>query len=152
MRKFVFWNHLFCKTRTAYVYKISYARLYVQDFATGKNFSFNQCHNKEFCIFLGESLFIKVIKNQLFPYICFIIAWYKHERGWENSQLLWLRLGFAYKLSWILPIPLVFISGYVFRLLVASSFAKEVTDFSNKSSRHVSLVICAYWSPYEIWN
>ena len=53
---------------------IKYARLREQDFAPCKNFSFNQCHNKEFCIFLGESLFIKVIKNQLFPYICFIIA------------------------------------------------------------------------------
>ena len=38
----------------------------------------------------------------------------------------------------------VYIRLIVFRLLVASSFAKEVTDFSNKSSRHVSLVICAY--------
>ena len=28
---------------------ITYARLRVQDFATCNNFSFNQCHNKEFC-------------------------------------------------------------------------------------------------------
>ena len=28
---------------------IKYARLREQDFATCKNFSFNQCHNKEFC-------------------------------------------------------------------------------------------------------
>ena len=30
------------------------ARFCVQDFATGKNFSFNQCHNKEFCDFSWE--------------------------------------------------------------------------------------------------
>ena len=27
----------------------------VQDFVTGKNFSFYQCHNKEFCEFFLES-------------------------------------------------------------------------------------------------
>ena len=45
------------------------ARLYVQDFATGKNFSFNQCHNKEFCVFSRDSnllIFIKAIEN-FFP-------------------------------------------------------------------------------------
>ena len=34
------------------------ASLRVHDFATGKNFSFNQCHNKEFWVFLR-----KVIEN-----------------------------------------------------------------------------------------
>ena len=34
------------------------ARVRVQDFATGKNFSFNQCHNEEFCVFSRESYFI----------------------------------------------------------------------------------------------
>ena len=35
---------------------ITYARLRVQDFATCKNFAFNQCHNKEFCnLSLGSS-------------------------------------------------------------------------------------------------
>ena len=29
-------------------------RLRVQDFVTGKNFSFNQGHNREFCVFLGK--------------------------------------------------------------------------------------------------
>ena len=38
----------------------------VQDFATGKNFSFNQCHNKEFCVFSQESYFIKA-KENFFP-------------------------------------------------------------------------------------
>ena len=33
------------------------ARVRVQDFATGKNFSFNQCHNEEFCVFSRESYF-----------------------------------------------------------------------------------------------
>ena len=39
------------------------ARLRVQDFATGKNFSFNHCHNKEFCIFSRKSYFLKAIEN-----------------------------------------------------------------------------------------
>ena len=42
------------------------ARLRVQDFASGKNFSFNQCHNKEFCVVSRESYFIKAIEN-FFP-------------------------------------------------------------------------------------
>ena len=42
------------------------ARLRVQDFATGKNFSFNQCHNKEFYVFSQESYVIKAIEN-FFP-------------------------------------------------------------------------------------
>ena len=33
---------------------ITRASLRVQDFATGKNFSFNQCHNKGCCVFLGK--------------------------------------------------------------------------------------------------
>ena len=33
---------------------IKRARLCVRDFATGKNFCFNQCHNKGFEIFLGK--------------------------------------------------------------------------------------------------
>ena len=39
------------------------ARLCVQDFATGKNFSFNQCHNKEFCVFSRESYFIFTLEG-----------------------------------------------------------------------------------------
>ena len=38
----------------------------VQDFVTGNNFSFNQCHNKEFCVFSQESYFIKA-KENFFP-------------------------------------------------------------------------------------
>ena len=53
-------KHFFCKTKTDYAYK-----LHVQDFVTGKKFSFNQCF-KEFCFFSGESYFIKVIEN-FFP-------------------------------------------------------------------------------------
>ena len=45
---------------------ITRARLRIQDFATGKNFSFNHCHNKEFGVFSWESYFIKAIENS-FP-------------------------------------------------------------------------------------
>ena len=45
---------------------ITRERLRVQDFATGKNFCFNQCHNKEFFVFSQESYFLKVIEN-FFP-------------------------------------------------------------------------------------
>ena len=45
-----FGKHLFCKTKTDYVYKLR-----VQDFATGKNFSLNQCSKQESCaFFLGK--------------------------------------------------------------------------------------------------
>ena len=62
-QKSVFWNwkHLFAKQEL-----ITRARLRVQDFATGKNFSFNHFHNKEFCVFSQESYFIKAIEN-FFP-------------------------------------------------------------------------------------
>ena len=42
---------------------ITRARLRVQDFATGKNFSFNQCRYKEFCVFFRESHVIKATEN-----------------------------------------------------------------------------------------
>ena len=42
------------------------ARLRGQGFATGKNFSFNQCRNKEFWVFSRESYFTKAIEN-FFP-------------------------------------------------------------------------------------
>ena len=35
---------------------ITRARLRGQDFATGKNFSFNQCHTKSFAFFLGKCI------------------------------------------------------------------------------------------------
>ena len=70
--------------------------LRVQDFATGKNFSLNQRHNKQFCVFPRESYFIKAIENF---FSCVSMAWYKHSRGWENSRQLCkpprLGLGFA---------------------------------------------------------
>ena len=56
-----FGKHLFAKQEL-----ITRARLRVQDFATGKNFSFNQCHNKEFDVFSQEIYFIKAIAN-FFP-------------------------------------------------------------------------------------
>ena len=52
----------FGKTKTDYAYKLR-----VQDFATGKNFSFNQCFKqRSFAFFSGESYFIKAIEN-FFP-------------------------------------------------------------------------------------
>ena len=45
---------------------ITRARLRGQDFATGKNFSFNQCHTKSFAFFSRENYFIKAIEN-FFP-------------------------------------------------------------------------------------
>ena len=59
----VFWKASFCKTKY---------------FATRKNFSFNQCHNKEFCVFSREIYFYKS-NRRLFSCVC--IAWYKHSRG-----------------------------------------------------------------------
>ena len=45
-----FAKHLFAKQEL-----ITHARLRGQDFATGKNFSFNQCHTKSFAFFfLGK--------------------------------------------------------------------------------------------------
>ena len=44
-----FEKHLFAKQEL-----ITRARLRGQDFATGKNFSFNQCHTKSFAFFLGK--------------------------------------------------------------------------------------------------
>ena len=64
---------------------ITCASLRVQDFAIGKNFSFNQCHYKEFCVFSRESYFRKATEN-FFSRVC--VAWYKHLRGWENSEQL----------------------------------------------------------------
>ena len=53
------WKASFCKQTL-----ITRARLRVQDFGTGKNFCFNQCHNKEFLsFFLGKVIFIKAIEN-----------------------------------------------------------------------------------------
>ena len=60
------------------------ARLRGQDFATGKNFSFNRCHTKSFAFCFGK-LFYKS-NRKLFSCVC--IAWYKHSRRWENSRLL----------------------------------------------------------------
>ena len=60
-KKTYFAKHLFAKQEL-----ITRARLCGQDFATGKNFSFNQCHTKSFAFFSRESYFIKAIEN-FFP-------------------------------------------------------------------------------------
>ena len=75
-----FGKHLFAKQEL-----ITRARLRVQDFGSGKNFCFNQYHNKEFLSFFSVKLFCKSNRKLL---SCVCIAWYKHLRGWENSQQL----------------------------------------------------------------
>ena len=54
-------KHLFAKQEL-----ITRARLRGQDFATGRNFFFNQCYTKSFAFFSWESYFIKAIEN-FFP-------------------------------------------------------------------------------------
>ena len=51
---------------------ITRARLRVHDFTTGENFSFNQRHNKEFCVFVSRKLIYKT-NRKLFSCIC--TAW-----------------------------------------------------------------------------
>ena len=75
-----FGKHLFCKTKTDYAYKLR-----VQDFATGKNFSFYQCSKQERFAFFSGKLFYKS-NRKLFSCVC--ISWYKNSRGWENSRKL----------------------------------------------------------------
>ena len=76
-----FGKHLFfCNSKTDYAYKLR-----VQDFATGKNFSFNQWLNKRVLLFFSRKLFYKS-NRKLSSCVC--IAWYKHSRGWENSRQL----------------------------------------------------------------
>ena len=53
-----FTKYLFAKQEL-----ITRARPRGQDFATGKNFSFNECHTKSFAFFSWESYFIKAIEN-----------------------------------------------------------------------------------------
>ena len=53
-----FVKHLFAKQEL-----ITRARLRGQDFATGKNFPFNQGHTECFTFFSRESYFIKAIEN-----------------------------------------------------------------------------------------
>ena len=83
--------HLFCETKTDYAYKLR-----VQDVATGKNASFNQCSKQEsFAFFSWESYFIKAVGN-FFPVFAYPDI---NTRGagrildsYANSRL---RIGFA---------------------------------------------------------
>ena len=73
-----FGKHLFAKQR------LITCKLRVEGFATGRNFSFNQCLQQEsFCFFSRKNYFIKAKEN------CVCISWCKHSRGWENSRQLW---------------------------------------------------------------
>ena len=56
-----FAKHLFAKQEP-----ITRVSFHGQDFATGENFSFNQCHTKSFAFFSRESYLIKAIEN-FFP-------------------------------------------------------------------------------------
>ena len=62
-----FGKHLLCKTRTDYAYKFR-----VQDFVTGKNFSFNQRSEQESFAFSSWKLFYKS-NSKLFSCLC--ISW-----------------------------------------------------------------------------
>ena len=84
-----FGEHFFAKQEL-----ITRARLRVQDFGTGKNFCFNQCHNKEFWFFFSVKLFYESNRKR---FSCVCIAWYKHSRGWENSR----QLCKPWTLSWV---------------------------------------------------
>ena len=58
-----FGRHLFCKTKTNYVYKLR-----VQDFATGNNLSFNwSAVNKRVLLFFSGKLFYKSNVENFFP-------------------------------------------------------------------------------------
>ena len=120
----VFRKAFFCKTKTDYAFKLR-----VQDFATGQNFSFNQCpKQKSFAFFLGKVI-LKPTDN-FFPVFAYP---YVNTGGvgrmlhsYANPRL---RLGFA-QLSRILLTPLEFISGYantenVFYCLVRRHPRKE---------------------------
>ena len=55
----VFWKASFWKTKTDYAHKLR-----VQDFANGKNFSFNQCSKQ--CFFFWGKLFYKSNRKRFF--------------------------------------------------------------------------------------
>ena len=73
-KKTVFWKASFLQNKDCFVYKTS-----------RKNLSINQCSKQESFTFFSGKLFYKS-KRKLFSYVC--ISWYKHSRGWENSQQL----------------------------------------------------------------
>ena len=75
-----FLKHLFLQTKNWWREQA----VRVHDLATGKNLSFNQCHNKQFEFFLGKVNL--QMQEKTFFRIC--IAWYKYWRGWENSRQL----------------------------------------------------------------
>ena len=72
--KSIFWKASFLKNNNWLC-----SRLHVQDFVTGENFSFNQFHNKDFCVFFFSGKLIYKSKRK--PFSCICIAWYKHSRG-----------------------------------------------------------------------
>ena len=85
-----FGKHLFAKQEL-----IMRARLRGQDFATGKNFSFNQCHTKSFAFFSGESYFIKAMENFLPVFVQPDINTRGMGRILDSYANPRLRLGFA---------------------------------------------------------
>ena len=61
-----FAKHLFAKQEP-----ITRVRLRGQDFATGENFSFNQCHTKSFAFFFSGKLF-NTSNRKLFSCVCIV--------------------------------------------------------------------------------
>ena len=86
-----FGKHLFCKTNTDYAFNLR-----VQDFATGKNFSFNQSpKQKIFAFFSRESYFIKSIETSFSVLAYPDINTRGVGRILHSYKITRLRLGFA---------------------------------------------------------
>ena len=61
-----FAKHLFAKQEP-----ITRVSFHEQDFATGENFSFNQCHTKSFAFFFSGKLF-NTSNRKLFSCVCIV--------------------------------------------------------------------------------
>ena len=81
-QKSVFWKASFCKTRTDYACKTSVVYKTLRLVRISLLTSVIQ----RVLRFFSGKLFYKS-NSKLFS--CFCIAWYKHERRWENSRQLW---------------------------------------------------------------
>ena len=77
--------HILESTFFAKIELIMWASIWVQDFMTGKNFSFNQCHLKRVLQALG------------FQITWITIFWFRAQRSWEtncnNFLVLWKFMG-----------------------------------------------------------
>ena len=64
----VFWKASFLQTKIGYAYKLR-----VQDFATGNDFSFNQCSKQESFAFFSGRVFYKSNRKLIFPCLHILI-------------------------------------------------------------------------------